>query len=278
MLESELNITLFERTTRKFTPTLAGELFIRRAKLILSELESSQRELKALDQHKKAYAIVTGSPMTAPKLVPTAIAHLMENYEDIGISIRGDFDSNYAGKLQALEDGQLDIVLSVLDLPMQDDGLIREQLVVPELMIIARKDHPISVLKQQNMNELRKYPWIFPPNVGGPRVIFDNEFNAEGVPAPSEYIEISNRQAILSLLRQSDYLTALPYHPACAEEGWSDIYVSPTRFMIQPLSIAIITRSRAHLSPAAKIFIKILKEIVRKSEKTWDRQGIVSDH
>ena len=216
--------------------------------------------------------------MTAPKLIPTAIARLMKNHDDFGVSIRGDFDSNYAGKLQSLEDGQMDILLSVLDLPLQDDGLIREQLIVPELMIIARKDHPITALKQQNLIELRKYPWIFPPNVGGPRMIFDNEFNAEGVSAPSDYIEISNRQTILSLLKQSDYLTALPYHPACAEGGWSDIYVSPTRFMIQPMSIAIITRSRVHLSPAAKIFINILKEIVHESEQTWDRRGIVSDH
>jgi len=272
MLEQELEIQLLERTTRKIFPTSAGRIFIRRANLILAELKSSQNELAAVGDDKKSVVVVTGSPLTASKLIPDAVSRLIERHKDLWVNIRGELDSNYAWKLKALRDGEVDVVISVTDLPMQQDGLIREQLLVPELRIIARRGHPLSATQDQSMRELSKYPWILPPANSVPRVVFDNEFNAEGVPTPKEYLEIANRQTILSIVKQSDILTAIPYHPACIEDSWSDIDVLPTRFSIRPISLSIITRSRTHLTPAAQAFIEITKELVEEAEANWNRQ------
>ena len=267
MLETSLGVQLFERTTRNYRLTSAGERFYRRASFILSELESSKHELAARNIEKESIAIVSGTPMTAPRLIPEAATRLITEHPGMWLSIHGEMDTDHVRKIELLMNGNLDVVLSFTDQPAKADGLTREHLFAPDLKIIARKGHTIANDTDLSVKALARFQWIFPPTGTGPRQVFDNEFNAAGIGIPANILEISNRQMILSIVRRSDFVTAIPYHPACTEDDWSDFYVVPAPFAMKPLSIGIITRSRALLGPAARTFIEIIRTLVEESER-----------
>ena len=73
-LERELNLRLFDRTTRRVELTGAGQEFLQSADKLLADLDLAVRNARDLSERKRGRIVVAAPPLLAAMIVPAAIA------------------------------------------------------------------------------------------------------------------------------------------------------------------------------------------------------------
>lgn len=87
-LENILGVKLFDRTGKKFTPTYAGELYIRKASEMLRLSDEFDEDLENLI-HQNIGRLTIGIQLRrAPLLLPPVLARLREAYPNVKVVIR----------------------------------------------------------------------------------------------------------------------------------------------------------------------------------------------
>src|SRR3712207_1944454 len=87
-LEEELDVRIFERSSKSVKPTTTGEKIIRQAETVLTEMERIG-EIVAEDKGQIGgrFALSVG-PTVAPYILPQFIKHYRENYTSVELSVR----------------------------------------------------------------------------------------------------------------------------------------------------------------------------------------------
>ena len=261
-LEQEIGVDLFDRNTRKFKPNIKGLHFLRRAQAILAEWKRCQEEILQLDHNVSGIVSVNGSPLTAARLIPEAIAKFYTLMPNARVIV-GNFNMSLEEQLQGLRDGKTDLLVSIIDRPSQEDGLRREILFEPSLKIVCRKNHPATELANASLRELLQFPWISPPAGSKPRLLIDSEFKRIGCLPPIAPLEMSARNMIIPTLCNSDHLAILPYHPVCAETEWLQLTALDIPLSQKSWPIGIIMRYATDPTPSLDTFQRLLADIVR---------------
>lgn len=107
-LESELGVTLFERTRQGMTPTAAGDAFVAHARRALAELERGKAEIQPSRGEVTGVAAVGILGSVEAMLAQPLVEAISEKHP--GIELR--LSTAYSGHLQQwLDDGDLDISL-----------------------------------------------------------------------------------------------------------------------------------------------------------------------
>ncbi len=102
-LEQRLNVRLFNRTTRKLTPTEAGEAFYGHARRVVTSLEDAEAAMSGFS-HQPSGAIRVSAPLGIGKrIIAPLIPDFVDRYPDVSVRLR-------------LSDRKVDIVDDGLDL------------------------------------------------------------------------------------------------------------------------------------------------------------------
>ncbi|MCH4151557.1 MAG: LysR family transcriptional regulator [Sphingobium sp.] len=258
-LEFQFDAKLIDRATWQLTPI--GAMVLQRARLLLAEQGSLMEDVKALAQHGEAQVFVNGAPMTAVVLMRRIITRLAATHTNIRVSVRGDNGANYAWKHEALLKGDLDVALTIIDPAHQTKGLVQLPLFEPELRVIVRRTEE-GASRISRLEELIDRRWIMPPMGSSPRAVVENEFRLCGLEPPRDTIEISDWRIALDLVRETNWVTAIPYHPACFEDQFDRLEVLTIPFKARPLGIGIYVRPFALRRPATAAFIEAATETV----------------
>src|SRR5215469_15258017 len=118
-IEETLDVKLFERHARGVAPTCYGEILIRHARSVLSEIGLAREELAALKAGRTGKAAVGTILEPGANLLPTAIATLKQRYPGTLVHVEVD-----ASRLlvQRLLQGHLDMVVArLLDAETADE-------------------------------------------------------------------------------------------------------------------------------------------------------------
>ncbi|MEM7586810.1 MAG: LysR family transcriptional regulator [Acidobacteriota bacterium] len=132
-LESELDLRLFHRTTRRLTPTEAGALYFDRVEPLIGELEAARSQASDAG-HRPAGTLRIAAPVSFSQLnlVPL-LPELSRRYPDLAFDL-------------VLTDAELDLVAERIDValrlgPLRDSGLIATRLAVMEPRICASPEY-----------------------------------------------------------------------------------------------------------------------------------------
>ncbi len=123
-LEEELGITLFDRSQKQVTATAAGEVFLERAQLLLTQSRQLKELANALSEEYEGKIDVGIIPTLAPYLLPLFISQLNEQYPKLKVHVKEAITEEI---VQGIKTGELDfgiiatpieskIMLSVLPL------------------------------------------------------------------------------------------------------------------------------------------------------------------
>ncbi|MEM1151082.1 MAG: LysR substrate-binding domain-containing protein, partial [Pseudomonadota bacterium] len=137
-VEVSLGVTLIERGRTGAILTPRGEEFVRRARIILRQVE----DLKAAVQH--APGTLSGRirlgvlPSIGPYLLPSVVLQLHSQYPDFRLGVR---DENTVDLERGLSDGRLDTLIST---PLDHPGSTFQKLFGEEMWICVPPDHALA--------------------------------------------------------------------------------------------------------------------------------------
>lgn len=113
-LEVELGSKLFHRSPRRLALTDAGEQFLPRARLILSELAGAKQALQAGDGEPRGLLTVTAPTVFGRRHVVGALASFLRRYPDIEV------DLHLIDQIVDLSEQRMDVAIRIGLLPDSD--------------------------------------------------------------------------------------------------------------------------------------------------------------
>lgn len=265
-IESSLNIELFDRSSRGVTPTLYGEVLIKHAKLILSQVKHASEELSSL-QGGLTGRVTVGSLLAASAtLLPNAIARLKKNRPNVSVSLREGTGDRL---IKSLKIDDLDIMVGRIPEVPTEDGLTNEVLYHEPVVIVARADHPLQSRKNLTLHDLVDQQWILPPRETMLRDEIDGAFHREGLDVPVNPIESVSILTNRTLLKNTDMITALPLQVVLTYEEIGLMKRLDIPLIIEPGPIGVTLRAQRQLPPAAHYLLEALREEAEKLTKRY---------
>lgn len=115
-LEDKLGVQVVDRTNRQVTMTPIGLILVAQAKTVLLELDRMQEIAMAAKDPLAGPLRLGVIPTIAPYMLADFIAACQERYPQLQLYIREDLTANLH---RSLLDGQLDLLLMALPMPMR---------------------------------------------------------------------------------------------------------------------------------------------------------------
>jgi|GEM_PF-775981 len=259
-LEKDLGITLFHRMSRGVEPTPYGEIVIKHAHIILNQLRRAESEVSDLSSGLGG-RLTIGMPVSASMdLVSEAISELIERRKNVQISLVNDYNIRL---IPSLKRGNLDLIVGRLPENQQDDINI-ETFYQENLKIIVGTDHPLTKQKKVTSKELLNYNWIMPP--ANTRMFNQviNHFRQHNLPRPVTSIYALSYASTLKILHKQNLIAVFPAEAIADEVKGKRVAVLDTGLCKEAVDVGIITRKAAFNSPAAQMFMDIIRKAAKK--------------
>jgi DNA-binding transcriptional LysR family regulator len=162
-LEREVQAQLLLRTAKGIMLTAAGRAFVARGRVIHGELRKVHDDLAALHGRAEGSVSFGCGPAVAFPVVPHATSRFRTKWPRAHIRIREGMRN---ALLPLVRDETLDFSISE-STPSDEAGLQFKPLIQPELVIVARRGHPLA--KAVSLRELAQANWLVfnLPGAGG---------------------------------------------------------------------------------------------------------------
>lgn len=159
LMEEELGVRLFDRTSKRLTLTDAGELLRQRAEILLAQFDETVREVKELEEGIRG-VLSLGSVVSCISLLPKRIQIFRANYPQVTFKIM-EGDHVYLGEL--LQKRIIELV--VARLPFEAVTHIDHYEVLPlpsdpYVAVIPSSWIPQIGKSTVKMNELAPFPFL----------------------------------------------------------------------------------------------------------------------
>ncbi|MBD8529365.1 MULTISPECIES: LysR substrate-binding domain-containing protein [unclassified Massilia] len=258
-LEHVLGVRLFERMARGVVATSSGKMLIRRAGVVLAEMNAAHLEI-AQTLYGVGGKVTVGSVLTpATGVLANAIKLFKSRFTRTNVVV--DLSTSQA-MVERLLDGQLDIVLGRI-LDTEHVPLLRFEPISDEShSIIVRPGHPLLDEPGLNLVRLAEQSWIVPPAGSILRDRLSARFLAEGLDPPGETVETLAIPLVVSLLASTDMVVALPEAMVQGQLDAGQLAVLSFDLGLRMDAYGIVTRRDHVLSPGAEALLEALRETV----------------
>ncbi|MFJ7311172.1 LysR family transcriptional regulator [Pseudomonas sp. NPDC098747] len=259
-LEQNLDVTLFERSSKRLLPTLAAHTLYNHA---LPLLDGLQRAREALGNFKgqALRTLAIGVLQTVhTSLVPQMLErvrkaqpHLVvQIYELTGLEIE-----------RRLLNGSLDIGISYL--PPRQPGLHGVMLYEDELTLVIPADHPLREFKKVSIRQAAELPMLLLGEEFQIRQIWQAQLASLGR-RPQVQAELNNMLGILDSLPHTKLATVLPGHSQ-KEYDEEDLLWKPLSEPRVPLKVGLVCRDVQRQQASLALLRTLLEEVMARDEK-----------
>ena len=246
-LEQELHAPLLIRTKQGVLPTVFGETFLKRARAIAAEVERAKDEVAQLRGRWEGSIRFSTSPAMALAVLPRALKAFRSQYPGVRVNVQ---DGLYPGITTVLREGRIDFALSPVHLNQIEPDLAAEPLYVSDIVIVARRGHPMAAAG--SMRELVSCDWIFSSAPRGPGAVIQEAFAALDRGEPRLGMGWESFIALPGIVATSDMLTTMP-RALLRDNSWStELVVVPVAEPLPCPTICVLRRHDMPLTPAAQ--------------------------
>ena len=139
-LETKLRTPLFQRTTRRMVPTVAGEHLARLAQSVLLEIETFERQLSEPEiANVHGVVRIATECYTCYHWLPPVLKAFRERWPGVEIRVAAEHTGH---PIAALREGSLD--LAIVHRPVSDHRISLATLFDDECVAITAPDHPFA--------------------------------------------------------------------------------------------------------------------------------------
>ena len=217
-MEEQLGTRLLNRSRSGVAATEAGTLLARRARSLLEDLARTEDDIRTLDKDPTGVVRI-GLPGTISEIVAIPLIEAARTrYPRIELNIAEAMSGFIA---DWLSEGRVDI--AVLYEAAQDDGIVSEQLLEEELVVVWRGD--TECLAEMSLAGLRDVPMVVPSGAHGLRKQINAALDALGI-VPNVAMEIDSYRNIKRLIASGFGASILPSHAVLKETQAGSLAVS----------------------------------------------------
>ncbi|MGV6840271.1 MAG: LysR family transcriptional regulator [Planktomarina sp.] len=185
-LETEVGLSLVERSGRICHLTEAGEEVVRHAQRIsrvVNDLKENLEQYRGVSRGVLRLAVVS----TANYFIPEYIAHFRKTHPGVEINLRV---ANRDSILEMLEANETD--LAITGMPPDDSELTARPFKENPVVVIAPPDHALAQKEYLSLAELSKFPFIFREQGSGTRAVMERAFQKHGLDCQESCVLSSN--------------------------------------------------------------------------------------
>ncbi|WP_373377319.1 LysR substrate-binding domain-containing protein [Cupriavidus nantongensis] len=258
-IEEMFGVHLFIRSARGIAPTEFGTALLRKAELLLSDLDSAREEIDSLVQGAAGRIRVGALQVALPALLPRAFAQLRSTYPRISFLLQEGASDVL---LTALARGELDCVLGRVAPEIPPTELFSTEILYEEpVCVAARVGHPLADTDSVTPEVLARQEWILPARDAPLRHTIERYFREEGLAAPFAMIESVSVLANAILMRDTDLLAAMPLAVANHYAELNVLTILRFRPDWTLPQVGIVMRSNAPDSPVMTAFLSTLRAV-----------------
>lgn len=257
-VEAQIGLPLFERTSTGMSPSLAGELFIKRATRIQLEYDDVLKEMQGLKTGEQGLLRLGFSPSIPTGLIVGACRQIIKERPIARLRISRKFARDL---INMLHEGSLD--LAIVPLPENRIADFRVwELFSDRLAIMADETHPLHHRQNLSLSDLADQEWLLPGSQFNLRQQVELAFKQKGLQPPALRIEIDFGGTLLFDLIRGTRMLAV----GGAESSGNILGFRPLDLRQDELNlrrmVGIMARSGAYFSPLAERMIALLEEHV----------------
>ena len=255
-IESQVGVTLFERTGNGVVATPAGTRFLQRARRITLEYEDTLKEMRAMKSGEVGMLRLGYSPTVPSALVFGTCQQLMRDRPAARIRLRQHLAEDLCRLLSA---GELDLMIGPV--PQGEAGsFMTTSLFRDRLAVIADEAHPLHQKRNVQLADLAEQAWLLPMNNIALRRQIDAVFRHHGLVAPEPRIEFDfGSHSLVQLIRGTLVICVASQEVVTGESGLKAIEWD-TKTLDLSRNIGVSARFGGYLSPLAERMIELLIE------------------
>ena len=267
-LESELAVSLLQRTPRGVSLTRYGRAFYARARAAHSELDKAQQELAQLAGGHTGKVAIGFGPLAAALVLPRAVHRFRHQYPTVELRLLEGF---VHALMPLTRDETLDMMIGPRLTGRGADPSMRYRPIFSnDQIVVGRRGHPLA--RARSINELAEVCWLS----FEPRAVIDRVLVALGSTGARELIQCESLNVMVALLADTDMLAVTSRRMLSLPQAGASLREVRTAERMPPMTTGLFTRADTPLTPAATAMAKVLVEIGRElplSEATATRRS-----
>ncbi|WP_158903591.1 LysR family transcriptional regulator [Burkholderia sp. L27(2015)] len=254
-LETQLGVSLFERSPKGMQLTRYGIEFQRHAMTLRATYEDTLSQIAELHSGELAKVRVGATPATEPLVGRTFLSLLKKRP-----ALRLDLTVQLSDALiRALLEGEIDLAVAPMPVDLPDD-LHAVPLLSESTSIVCRNDHPLCATgKAVEPKDLARYPWILPGRSVSARQQIEAYFQRYHLGEPRVHVQsnYSSPVGVFFLIANTDMLgiCSTQHRPIAEQLGLEVLSASHANW---PREIACLVRKNGSLSPLTTTFMEQL--------------------
>lgn len=249
-LEEHLGVELLTRGRKGVALTVIGETVAAEARVLVARYDHLRAEVAAHGRLEGGTVRIGGGATAVSFVLPRAIAEFQSAYPGVRFQVKE------AGSREVSQDvvsGRLELGLVTLPVPLRE--LDAWPLIEDEIVVIARRAHPLTRLKQLDFGHLAGLGVVGFEAGSAIRQIVDQALRAAGIEM-SVLMELRSISAIIRMVATTD---ALAFVSRMGVESEATVRVLQVRGLSIRRELALVARRGTNLSPAAANFAQRLR-------------------
>jgi len=257
LLEQAVGGAVFDRTPHGMRPTALGRALERRARIIVGEIGSAQRELDDLVSVRRGKVNEESGPMFALSILPRALARFQAKFPSVDVTI---VQAQLRHTLEGIKSGEIDCAFHSTAENLEPGLAHRVLMRGARPVVVTRNDNPLAGKRRISLKELAAQPWMMPRQSDFFRQRIENTFARAGIAPPTPVIECSSIIGSERFLLERRDLVAAYYDAfidaVIANERLARLHVPDISWNA---SSSVIYRRDTPLSPAAAKLVESVR-------------------
>lgn len=265
-LEAELDEKLFEKDGRGLRVTSAGQVFLRHAGASTAAIQQGVDHLKRIRAGGGPPIRVGALPTTAARVMPEAVRRFLA--EKVGAPIRLSTGENVV-LLDQLRVGDLDLVVGRLAAPEQMTGLVFEHLYSETVVFAVAPDHPLLQDGPFDLERIRDYPILMPPQGSVIRPFVARLLLANGLADLPGSVETVSDVFGRAFVLQTQAIWIISQGVIARDLARGGLVALPIDVSETRGAVGLTTRLGSEQTPAGDLFMRLVRET---AAAIFDRQ------
>ncbi|MDY7562220.1 LysR family transcriptional regulator [Pseudomonas sp. 10B1] len=251
-LEHSLDVSLFERTSKRLLPTLAAHTLYNHALPLLDGMQRAREALRNF-RGQSVRTLAIGVLQTVLYLVPQLLEQLRKAQPHLVVHI---YELSGLEIERRLLNGALDIGISFL--PAHQPGLHSLVLYEDELQLVIPADHSLREFKKVSVSQAAELPMLLLGEEYQVRQIWQAQLTTLGR-RPHVQAELNSMAGILDSLLNTSLATVLPGRVQQVQ-GDSSLLWKPLTEPRVPLKVGLVYRDAQRHQPVLELLRTLLED------------------
>lgn len=264
-LEKGLGLELFTRTAQGLRPTPYGEVLVRHARTILTDIHQARDELKALSSGSEGKIHVGVFPASSSVLLPQALALLKQQSPATNVLVT---EGTVQTLLPELWQGKLDMVVGRLPVRNALDGFEERTLLEEPVRLMTGRHHPLTKKAKLKWSDLQAYPWVLPPTGALMRDPLERTLEKHGITLGNNYIETLSTHLARAYLCITDAIGVMAI--GAAREPAQPLTVLPLMLPKLMRPAGVLWNKNRGLTPGGNLLLACLEKVAHKLTQSYE--------